>query len=160
MGIFGDGYRYHVTGLIHDVNGFPTERPDEIAPFLARLFRKITQHLADIQLVEEVLTADAEVLVVAYGSVARSAQRAVAEARERGVKAGLVKLVTLWPFPRKLLEPHLRHVRAVLVPELNMGQMSREVKRVNQGMTKVETLNRLDGNLIEPEEILERLVKI
>jgi len=160
MGIFGDGYRYHVTGLIHDVRGFPTERPDEIVPFMSRLFRKINQHFADIMMVEEVLAEDAEVLVIAYGSVARSARRAVQEARDRGVKAGLLKLVTLWPFPRPLVEPYLRKVRAVLVPEMNMGQMSREVKRVNQGATRVETLNRIDGGLITPGEIVERLVKM
>jgi len=160
MGIFGDGYRYHVTGLIHDVRGYPTERPDEIVPFLNRLFRKITQHFHDIQMVREEQTADAEILVVAYGSVARSARRAVIEARERGVKAGLLQLITLWPFPRRHLEPLLRQVRAALVPELNMGQMSREVKRVNQGMTRVEVLNRIDGNLITPDEIMERLLKM
>ncbi len=160
MGIFGDGYRYHVTGLIHDVRGFPTERPDEIVPFLNRLFRKINQHFSDIMMVEEELTEDAEVLVIAYGSVARSAKRAVREARDRGIKAGLLKLVTLWPFPRPLIEPHLKRVRAVLVPEMNMGQISREVKQVNQGMTRIETLNRIDGGLITPGEILERLVKI
>jgi 2-oxoglutarate ferredoxin oxidoreductase subunit alpha len=142
------------------VRGYPTERPDEIVPFLSRLFRKITQHFGDIQMVAEEFTADAEVLVVAYGSVARAARRAVLEAREQGLKAGLLKLVTLWPFPRRLIEPHLRQVRAVLVPELNMGQMAREVKRVNQGMALVETLNRIDGNLITPGEILERLVKM
>ncbi len=160
MGIFGDGYRYHVTGLIHDVRGYPTERPDEIEPFLNRLFRKINQHFHDIQLVKEEQTADADLLVVAYGSVARSARRAVAEARERGLKAGLLQLITLWPFPRRHLEPLLRQVRAVLVPELNMGQMSREVKRVNQGMTRIETLNRIDGNLITPGEILGKLVNM
>jgi 2-oxoglutarate ferredoxin oxidoreductase subunit alpha len=160
MGIFGDGYRYHVTGLIHDVHGFPTERQDEIVPFMNRLFRKITQHFDDILMVEEEMTADAEILVVAYGSVARSARRAVREAREQGIKAGLLQLVTLWPFPRRLLTPLLRQVRAVLVPELNMGQMSREVKRVNQGVTRVETLNRIDGELIKPEEILERLATL
>jgi 2-oxoglutarate ferredoxin oxidoreductase subunit alpha len=160
MGIFGDGYRYHVTGLIHDGRGYPTERPDEIVPFMNRLFRKITQHFADIQMVAEELTADAEVLVIAYGSVARSAHRAVLEARQRGLKAGLLKLLTLWPFPRRLIEPHLRQARAVLVPELNMGQMSREVKRVNQGLSRIETLNRLDGHLITPDEILARLVKM
>ncbi|MGD0970748.1 MAG: 2-oxoacid:acceptor oxidoreductase subunit alpha [Desulfobaccales bacterium] len=160
MGILGDGYRYHVTGLIHDVRGYPTERPDEIVPFLNRLFRKITQHFHDIQMVREEQTADAEILVVAYGSVARSARRAVIEARERGIKAGLLQLITLWPFPRRHLEPLLRQVRAALVPELNMGQMSREVKRVNQGMTRVETLNRIDGNLITPDEIMDRLIKI
>jgi len=160
MGIFGDGYRYHVTGLAHDVHGFPTERPDEIVPFMNRLFRKITQHFDDILRVEKELTADAEILVVAYGSVARSAKRAVKEARAQGIKAGLLKLITLWPFPRRLLTPLLRQVRAVLVPELNMGQMSREVKRVNQGLTRIETLNRIDGNLITPEEILAKLMKI
>jgi 2-oxoglutarate ferredoxin oxidoreductase subunit alpha len=160
MGIFGDGYRYHVTGLIHDVHGFPTERKDEIVPFLDRLFRKITQHFNDILMVEEEIVADAEILVVAYGSVARSARRAVREARAWGIKAGLFQLVTLWPFPRRLLEPHLRRVKAVLVPELNRGQMSREVKRVNQGLTRVETLNRIDGDLITPGEIVEQLMKL
>src|SRR5208283_3306622 len=160
MSVFGDGYRYHVTGLIHDVRGFPTERQDEIAAFSNRIFRKITLHFFDIMKIEEEMTEDAEVLVIAYGSVARSARRAVREARERGVKAGLIQLVTLWPFPRQAVEPVLRRVRAVLVPELNMGQMSREVKRVNEGATRVETLNRIDGNLITPNEILIRLLRM
>lgn len=160
MGIFGDGYRYHVTGLIHDVRGFPTQRPDEIVPFMNRIFRKINQHFFEIQMIEEELMEDAEVVVIAYGCVARSARRAVRDARARGVKAGLLQLITLWPFPRQAVEPILRRVRAVLIPELNMGQMSREVKRVNQGMTRVETINRIDGNLITPNEILTRLMKI
>lgn len=160
MGIFGDGYRYHVTGLIHDVRGFPTQRPDEIVPFMNRLFRKINQHFYDIQLVAQETTEDAEVLIIAYGSVARSARRSVREARNRGVKAGLLQLVTLWPFPRQIVEPLLRRVRVVLVPELNMGQVSREVKRINQGATRIETLNRIDGNLITPAEILVRLLKL
>ena len=111
-------------------------------------------------MVRQEQTADAELLVVAYGSVARSARRAVAEARERGIKAGLLQLITLWPFPRRHLEPLLRKVRAVLVPELNMGQMSREVKRVNQGITRIETLTRIDGNLSTPDEILARLAEM
>lgn len=160
MSAFGDGYRFHVTGLVHDVRGFPTQRPDEIVAFSNRLFRKINQHFFDIQQVDEELTEDADVLVIAYGSVSRSARRAVREARQRGIKAGLVQLVTLWPFPRQAIEPLLRRVRAVLVPELNMGQMSREIKRVNQGMIRVETLNRIDGNLITPNEILQRLLKL
>jgi 2-oxoglutarate/2-oxoacid ferredoxin oxidoreductase subunit alpha len=160
MGIFGDGYRYHVTGLVHDLRGFPTQRPDEIVPFMNRLFRKIYQHFFDIQMVEHEQTQDAELLVIAYGSVARSARRAVRDARDRGIKAGLLQLVTLWPFPRQIVEPLLRQVRVVLVPELNLGQVSREVKRVNQGQTRIEKLNRIDGSLITPEEILTRLLKI
>jgi 2-oxoglutarate ferredoxin oxidoreductase subunit alpha len=160
MSVFGDGYRYHVTGLIHDVRGFPTERPDEITAFMGRIFRKITQHLLDIQQIEEEMTEDAEVLVIAYGCVSRSARRAVREARERGVKAGLIQLITLWPFPRQAVEPVLRRARVALVPELNMGQMSREIKRISQGATRIETLNRVDGNLITPGEILTRLIRM
>lgn len=160
MGIFGDGYRYHVTGLVHDVRGFPTQRPDEITPFLNRLYRKINQNFFDILMVNEVMAEDADLLVIAYGSVARSAKRAVLEARKRGIKAGLLQLITIWPFPRQIVEPYLRRVKAVLVPELNMGQISREVKRINQGATRVETLNRIDGNLIVPEEILKSLLKL
>ncbi len=160
MSAFGDGYRYHVTGLIHDVRGFPTQRPDEIVPFMNRLFRKINQHFMDIQIVHEESVEDAEVVVIAYGSVSRSARRAVREARERGIKAGHVQLVTLWPFSRQALDPILRRVKAVLIPEMNMGQLSREVKRINQGITRVETLNRIDGSLITPHEILTRLMKL
>lgn len=160
MAVFGDGYRYHVTGLIHDVRGYPTQRPDEIVPFMERVFGKINQNFFDIQLVEEEFTEDAEVLVIAYGSVARSARRAVREARKQGVRAGLLQLITLWPFPRQIIEPHLRRVNAALIPELNMGQVSREVKRINQGMVRIEALNRIDGNLIKPEEILVRLLKL
>ena len=159
MSVFGDGYRYHVTGLVHDVRGFPTERADEITAFMSRIFRKITQHLADIQQTEEESVDDAEILVIAYGSVARSARRAVRDARERGMKAGLIQLVSIWPFPRQAVEQVLRRVRVALVPEMNMGQISREVKRINQGAARIETLNRFDGSLITPGEILNRLLK-
>ncbi|AEB09669.1 2-oxoacid:acceptor oxidoreductase subunit alpha [Desulfobacca acetoxidans] len=160
MGIFGDGYRYHVTGLIHDVRGFPTQRPEEILAWRRRLFRKIYQHLPEIQFAKTDLTDNTRILVVAYGSVARSARRAVREARQLGVPAGLLHLQTLWPFPERLLEPYLVNVRAVLVPELNLGQIYQEVLRVNQGETRIVPLNRIDGNLITPEEIVQQLVKL
>ncbi len=160
MAVFGDGYRYHVTGLVHDVRGFPTERADEIKAFLTRIHRKIYQNYFDIIMTEEEHVDDAEVIVITYGAVARSAKRAVREARKRGVKAGMIKLITLWPFPRQALEPHLKRVRAVLVPEMNFGQVSREVKRINQGMTRIEKMNRIDGQLITPDEILTRLLKL
>ncbi len=159
MGIFGSGYRYHVTGLTHDVRGFPTQRSDEIDPFLRRLFRKITQHFSDIQVGKAFLMEDAEIAVIAYGSVARSAKRAVKEARTRGVRAGLFQLITLWPFMRKAVEGIASQVRALIVPEMNMGQISREIKRVNQGRTVVMTLNRIDGNLLTPDEILEKVLE-
>jgi 2-oxoglutarate ferredoxin oxidoreductase subunit alpha len=159
MGIFGDGYRYHVTGLIHDVRGFPTTRTDEIEPFMKRLHRKISQNFHDIQIVKRFMTEDAELIVIAYGSVARSARRAVLDARAKGLKAGLLQLVTLYPFPRRDVVATIRDAGFVLVPEMNMGQISREVKRVNEGMTRVATLNRIDGSMISPQEIYERLIK-
>ena len=157
MGIFGEGYRYHVTGLIHDIRGFPTLRQDEIEPFLTRLFRKISTHSDDIRLVEHFMTVDAEIVIIAYGCVARSARRAVLEARSQGLKVGMLKLITLWPFPRSFIELLIKAGKTLLVPEMNMGQVSREVKRVNEGMTQVLTLNKIDGTIISPKEILAKM---
>jgi len=157
MGIFGEGYRYHVTGLVHDIRGFPTLRQDEIEPFLLRLFRKISTHFEDIQIVERYHTDDAEIVIVAYGCVARSAHRAMVEARSQGLKVGLLKLVTIWPFPRRHLEPLIKAGKTMLVPEMNMGQVSREVRRVNEGTSPVITLNKIDGTIISPKEILAKI---
>ncbi len=160
MANFGEGYRYHVTGLTHDVKGFPTSRPDEIGPFIARLHRKISQHFSEIQMADFFQTEDAEITIVAYGCVARSARRAMVEAREKGIKVGLLKLVTIWPFARSAVEKVLQKSRILLVPEMNMGQISREVKRVNPGVAKVFTLNKVDGTIITPEEILNRILAV
>ena len=160
MANFGEGYRYHVTGLTHDIRGFPTSRPDEIGPFNARLFRKINQHFSEIQMAEHYLTEDAEITVVAYGCVARSAKRAVRDAREKGMKVGLLKLISLWPFMRSAIEKVLQTSKALIVPEMNMGQISREVKRVNRGVARVFTLNKVDGTIITPEEILTRILEV
>ncbi|KHK02785.1 2-oxoacid:acceptor oxidoreductase subunit alpha [Desulfovibrio sp. TomC] len=153
----GSGYRFHVTGLTHDAQGFPTSRPEEVRALTERQFRKIDRFFEDIQLVEHVETADAEVVVIAYGCVARSARLAVRQAREAGVRAGLLVLKTLYPFPRRHVEPLLRSTRLAVVPELNMGQLSREVKRVNEGHTTVRTINRIDGQIITPSQILKEI---
>jgi 2-oxoglutarate ferredoxin oxidoreductase subunit alpha len=160
MADFGEGYRYHVTGLTHDIRGFPTSRSDEIGPFIARLHRKISQHFSEIQMAEFYETEDAEITIVAYGCVARSAKRAVIEAREKGLKVGLLTLVTIWPFMRSAVERVLQTSKILLVPEMNMGQISREVKRVNRGIAKVFTLNKVDGTIITPEEIMNQIVEV
>jgi 2-oxoglutarate ferredoxin oxidoreductase subunit alpha len=153
----GSGYRFHVTGLTHDRNGFPTQRPEEV--LMDRIHRKIDQFFYDIQLVEEVMTDDCEVCVIAYGSVARSAELAVQQARSNGVKAGLLKLMTLFPYPRRQTEKILAHAKTLVVPEMNMGQMSREVKRVNMGHAAVRTINRVDGQIVTPSEILKVIMQ-
>ncbi|MCI5208259.1 MAG: 2-oxoacid:acceptor oxidoreductase subunit alpha, partial [Candidatus Electrothrix sp. ATG2] len=160
MAALGDGYRQHVTGLVHDQDGFPTQNPQEVEKFHHRLSKKITKGLPDILLTKKVHMDDAELFVLAYGSVARSAMRAVEEARKAGIRAGLVQLITLFPFPRRTLTPYLQQCHSVLVPELNLGQISREVQRVNQGQCVVVKQNRVDGSLITPQEIYNRLVKL
>ena len=160
MASFGDGYRHHVTGLIHDVHGFPTQDPHEVETFHKRLSKKITRGFPDIQMTRSYRLEDAEVFVVAYGAVARSALRAVQDARDAGIKAGLLQLITLFPFPRRAITPLLQQCRAVLVPEMNMGQISREVQRVNQGECNVVKFNRVDGKFITPRQIYESLIKL
>ena len=155
MANFGEGYRYHITGLTHDEMGFPTSKPDEIKAFNERLFRKITLGLKEIQLCERVMVDDADVVIVAYGCVARAAKQALVELREKGVKAGLLRLITLWPFPRRALEPLSKKVKKFIVPEMNMGQIYREVLRVNAGRAKVVKVKRVDGELMTPQEIVE-----
>ena len=156
----GSGYRYHVTGLVHDERGFPTRRPDEVEPFYRRLFGKISRHFGDLQLAESYEIEDAEYLIIAYGCTARSAQATVRIGRAMGMKVGMLKLQILWPFPRRTVEQALEGKRAVLVPELNMGQISREVKRVNDGRTQVFRQDKMDGSMITPLEILNRLRKV
>nr|MBF0222033.1 2-oxoacid:acceptor oxidoreductase subunit alpha [Desulfobulbaceae bacterium] len=160
MASFGDGYRHHVTGLIHDTKGFPTQKAVEIQAFMERQFRKISNGFHEIFCVKEFMMVDAEVAIIAYGSVSRSAKRAMREARAKGIKVGLLQLITLFPFPKSHVAKVLRQCRAVIVPEMNIGQMSREVKRVNQFSCTVYKLNRIDGEFITPGEIYDELLKI
>ncbi|MFH0823549.1 MAG: 2-oxoacid:acceptor oxidoreductase subunit alpha [Pseudomonadota bacterium] len=153
----GEGYRYHVTGLVHDERGFPTTRKDEAAAFYHRLFKKISRQFRFLENVEDVGLDDADFAIIAYGCTARSAMAAVRIGRAQGLKVGLLKLLTLWPFPRKPVEDALTGKKAALVPELNMGQLRREVLRVNDGRTKVIGLSKMDGAMITPEDILKRL---
>jgi 2-oxoglutarate/2-oxoacid ferredoxin oxidoreductase subunit alpha len=159
MANFGEGYRYNVTGLTHDVRGFPTMRQDEIDPFIRRLFRKISSHLDDIILWEGFHLEDADMVIVAYGCVSRSAQYAMVEARAKGLKVGLLRLITIWPFPVKLFEPLAEGRKTIIIPEMNMGQVSREVQRVTRGMCPLIPINKIDGTIITPGEILERIQK-
>ncbi|HPU29345.1 MAG TPA: transketolase C-terminal domain-containing protein, partial [Syntrophorhabdaceae bacterium] len=151
---------YHVTGLTHDIRGFPTSRPDEIDPFIRRLFRKISQHFSELQFGDFYETDDADITIIAYGCVARSAKRAVIDARQKGLKVGLLKLNTLWPFMRTAVERVLNTSKIIIVPEMNMGQISREVKRVNKGSSKVFTINKVDGTIITPQEIQARIKEV
>jgi 2-oxoglutarate ferredoxin oxidoreductase subunit alpha len=153
----GEGYRYHITGLVHDERGFPTERHDEVEAFFKRLFAKISRQFTYLENTKSFAMDDAEMVIIAYGCVARSARAAVRIGRDKGMKVGLLQLRSLWPFPRRAVEEALADKTYAVVPELNMGQMRREVLRVNDGRTKVLSLGKMDGTMISPEEILGRL---
>ena len=160
MSSFGDGYRYHVTGLLHDERGYPTSRADEVEPLIKRLFQKISQDYDELQWGETYYTEDSTLNIVAFGSVARAALRAVKEARAKGMKVGLLKLQILFPFMRRKVTQLMESSNTILVPEMNMGQISREVKRVNQGRCRVESLNKVSHEAMTPEEILGKIEEI
>ncbi len=157
MADIGSGYRHHVTGLMHNAKGFPTSDPQEVDTFHRRMQRKLDNGAMEIQMSRGFMLDDAEVAVIAYGAVTRSALRAVKMAREQGIKAGLLQLITLFPVPRAALDSVLRQCRAVLVAEMNMGQYVREVRAVNVS-SNVKQLNRFDGHLIKPDEIFGKLM--
>ena len=154
---FGEGYRYHITGLLHDTRGFPTERLDEIQPWIERLFRKIEGNTDDIVMVEEDGLEDARIVIVAYGSTARSARLAIKIARSRyGRKVGLLRLKTLWPFPEAAVERACENAQRVIVPEMNLGQMALDVERM-VGYKKVTRVGRADGHMVTPDQILDAI---
>jgi 2-oxoglutarate/2-oxoacid ferredoxin oxidoreductase subunit alpha len=157
MANFGEGYRYHVTGLNHDATGFPTNSPELTEAAVKRMQRKLLHHLDQIVEVERIALDDAKAAVVAYGATARSAKEAVKMLRAEGKKAGLLRLKTIWPFPVKEIEALARAVSCILVPEMNIGQMVLEVERVAARHTEVEGLGRADNLMVTPAQIAQRL---
>jgi len=157
MANFGDGFRMHVTGLTHDERGYPVMDAATQEQMVARLVNKIRDHADQIMSYDAVAMDDAEVAVVAYGISARSARRAVAEARSRGLRAGLIKLNTVWPFPEKMIRDLAGRVRAMIMPELNLGQMVLEVERAAAGRCLVRLVSHAGGTIIRPATILQAL---
>ncbi len=157
---FGTGYRYNVTGLCHDETGFPTNNSKKIESLIRRLSRKISSHAEDIMKHRNRLLDDAELVIFAYGSVARSARSAVDICRENGIKAGLFEPTVIWPFPYALVSGLADRVDKFLVPEMNMGQMAREVKLAVEGRAVIHRLNRVDGEPIKPSQIFEKVKEV
>lgn len=154
---FGEGYRYHVTGLLHDRAGFPTLRLDEIQPWYSRIFRKIDGHLADIVRVQAENLDDAKVAIVSYGATARSAREAMTLARAKRRRVGTLKLLTVWPFAREEIDRLAESVEKIIVPEMNLGQLVLEVERVVAGRCRVVAVGRSDGEMVTPQQILTAL---
>jgi 2-oxoglutarate ferredoxin oxidoreductase subunit alpha len=154
---FGEGYRYHITGLFHDPRGFPTSRMDEVQPWLDRIFRKIERNMDEIAMWEADGLEDALVVVVAYGATARASKQALKVARARyGRKVGLLRLKTLWPFPEEAVERVAENAQRIVVAEMNLGQIALEVERI-VGRRKVLRVGRADGQMVTPDQIVDAI---
>jgi len=155
----GDGYRTHTTGLTHSESGFPTQNPEAVTRNLSRLFSKLERHRDLIDSSETLHCDDADVVIVAIGISARAARRAVELCRAQGLRVGLFRPITLWPFPETALRQATAKARTVLVPEMNTGQLRLVVERVLGG-TPVEGIHLFSGEAITPVDIATRAMAL
>jgi 2-oxoglutarate ferredoxin oxidoreductase subunit alpha len=151
----GKGYRFHITGLLHDKDGFPTSDAAQIDEWFNRVFNKFEKNIDHIYLHRTYMVEDADVLVISYGISTRAARRAVTEARNEGIKAGLLQLLTIWPVHEKLIETMCRDKKMIVVPEMNRGQMVLEIERILGKEIPIKRVNKSNGHILQPEPILE-----
>jgi 2-oxoglutarate ferredoxin oxidoreductase subunit alpha len=153
----GEGYRIHVTGLTHDERGYPVMTAQANEWNVNRLIEKIKSHRDDIIEVEEHFMDDADVVVISYGISARTSMWPIQRARDEGIKVGFLKLITVWPFPEEQIRQIAKDIRAFVVPEINMGQIRREVERCAAGHTQVFGVHIPGGDVLNPEKVLNVL---
>ncbi len=153
MSDFGGVHRYNVTGLFHDMWGFPSNNPQVVHGLLRHLVDKIENHTNEIARYKEFYLDDAECVLISYGSSARSARHLVNSRRPRGERLGLLELQTLWPFPAQIVREKCAAAKHVVVVEMNMGQILHAVKSAVDDPAKVFLANRVDGELITPTDI-------
>lgn len=151
----GEGYRVHFTGLTHDEHGYPAMSAEAHQRLVTRLVEKIRRNADQIIRTDDYYLDDARIVVIAYGCTARSAHRAVWEARQKGIPVGLLRLVSLWPFPEQRVKELASRADSFIVAEMNLGQMIREVQRhIKQPVTGVFHAG---GALIPPEPIINAI---
>ncbi len=155
MGLFGTPYRFHVTGLYHNEDGSPTNDPQKAADLIQRVSQKM--YRPELEMVRSYWLKDAELAVVAYGSPVRAALSAVRQARERGIRAGLLQISCVWPFPADVIRKLADTTQALVVPEMNLGQLVGEIKQAAAGEVPVHSLTRAGGELFSPDDILTTL---
>jgi 2-oxoglutarate ferredoxin oxidoreductase subunit alpha len=153
MSDFGGVHRYNVTGLFHDMWGFPSDNPRVVHELLRHLIDKIESHVDEVTRYREYFIDDADILLISYGSSARSSLHVVADRRKHGERIGLLELQTLWPFPSALVRAKAKNARYVVVVEMNMGQVLQSVKESVERPERVFLSNRVDGVMITPDDI-------
>jgi 2-oxoglutarate ferredoxin oxidoreductase subunit alpha len=157
MAIAGEGFRFHVTGLTHDERGYPAMNAEASEWNIKRLVNKIRLNRDEIIQVEERHLAGAEIVVVSYGISARTSLWPIEQAQKEGIRIGYLRLITVWPFPEEQIRALAKKIRAFVVPEINDGQMVREVERCAAGQAQVIGVNRLGGDILEPQRVLSAL---
>jgi 2-oxoglutarate ferredoxin oxidoreductase subunit alpha len=160
LAAFGSEYRFHVTGLNKAQDGFPTTKAAIVQAEEERQVRKVDANIDDIVTFEEYMLDDADVAIVAFGSTSRSARFAVNEARKAGIKAGLFRIKTFWPFPDKQIKALAGKVKAFITPEMNLGMCTGEVQRCAEGKAPVLGIFRVDGEPINPGQILDKIKEV
>jgi 2-oxoglutarate ferredoxin oxidoreductase subunit alpha len=153
----GDGYRIHVTGLTHDDRGYPNMSIPAHEKMQLRLNDKIVKNAEKIIRFDAHDLEGAEVVVVSYGITSRVAQKAIAQAREQGIRVGSFRLITAWPFPEKQIAELSKNVKAFVVPELNLGQMVLEVERLANGRCRTIPVPHVGGTVHDPSVILKKI---
>jgi 2-oxoglutarate ferredoxin oxidoreductase subunit alpha len=156
MPAIGEGYNVHVTGLTHDEKGYPVMSVETQKEMMGRLLGKIRNNLDDIIMAEEYLMDDAEFVVVSYGVSSRTSYTAVEEARAMGIKAGFLRLITVWPFPEPQIRRLAKRVKGFVTVEINMGQISREIERC-AGQTPSVLVGHPGGAIIPPNDVIKAL---
>jgi 2-oxoglutarate ferredoxin oxidoreductase subunit alpha len=160
MAIAGEGYNIHVTGLTHDEKGYPVMTVEAHDEMMTRLVGKIRHNLHDIIKTESYRLDDAEIVIVSYGVSARTGYAAVDEAREQGINVGLLKLVTIWPFPEDLIRKLAERVKCFVTVEINLGQIHLEVERCVRGRVPTFLVGHPGGTIISPELVIETLKQV
>ena len=156
----GDGYHVHITGLTHDERGYPAMTPEAQDVMMARIVNKIRNNLDDIIRTEQCMLEDAEIILVSYGSSARTAYAAMEDARREGIKVGLLRLITVWPFPEALVRKLADQARAFVTIEINLGQIHLEVQRCAGGKAEAVLVGHAGGAIIPPERVLDAIRNI
>ncbi len=160
MAIAGEGYNIHVTGLTHDEKGYPVMSVETQEQMMNRLVKKVHDNLDDIIMTEKYRLEDADIAVISYGVSGRTSLAAVDEAREMGIKAGLLRLITVWPFPEDEIRELAEHVKGFVTVEINLGQIHLEVERCAAGKAPAVLVGHPGGTIIPPENVIEALKQI
>ncbi len=156
----GEGYNVHITGLTHDEKGYPVINAEAQEPLVRRLCDKIRNNADDITMLEENGLDDAEIVLIAYGATSRSARSAMRFAREKGIKVGLLRLITIWPFPEKVIKELAEKIKAFVVAEVNYGQIALEVERCAGGKAETYLVPKMGGALHTPQEIMDKIMEV